>query len=200
MCFLTTPSERYRESFLQGAAEFSTEGRLDSTYAVFLGYNLRTLERRFSAFVSDLATLADHSGRSGAGYVDRVLWLIDQGEYIGQISIRPELYTPYLITYGGHIGYSIRPSRRRLGYGKRILALSLEASRDMGLRKILVTCDSDNIASRKIIEANGGRFETAMKMDARAFRAQGREQHPEVEKLRYWIDLKDRTAPGTPPY
>ena len=195
MCFLTTPSECYRESFLQGAAEFSAEGRLDSTYAVFLGYSLRTLERQFSAFAHDLATL----GQSGSRYVDRVLWLIDQGEYIGQISIRPELCTSYLITYGGHIGYSIRPSRRRLGYGKKILTLSLEASRDMGLHRILVTCDSDNIASRKIIEANGGRFEKAMKMDARAFRAQGREQHPGVEKLRYWIDLQDRSAPGTPP-
>ena len=195
MCFLTTPSEQYRESFLLGAAEFDAERRLDSTYAVCLGYSLKTLERQFSSFIHSLSNLADNSDSSTNWYVDQVLWLIDKEEYIGQASIRPELCTSYLITYGGHIGYSIRPSKRRQGYGKKILALSLEKSRDIGLRKILVTCDSDNIGSKKIIEHNGGQFETAMEMDNKAFRSEGRKQHSRVEKLRYWIDLTHQTTP-----
>ena len=58
-CFLDRPSERYRNSFLAGAAEFLREGRLDSTYAALLGYDLRKLERRFSSFVWDLRKLGE---------------------------------------------------------------------------------------------------------------------------------------------
>ena len=51
------------------------------------------------------------------------------------------------------------PSRRCRGYGRAILALTLEVTREIGLRRVLITCDSDNIGSRKIIEHNGGQFE-----------------------------------------
>ena len=190
MCSLITPSVRFRGSFLEGAAEFFAEGRLESTYSVCLGYDLKALAQRFDRFIEDLLIIGNHSRTAWGHYVDRVLWLIDGDEYIGQTSIRPELCTRYLITYGGHIGYSIRPSRRMRGHGKKILALSLDASREMDLKKVLVTCDSDNIPSRKIIEHNGGLFESTMKMNARAFRAEGRQPHAKVEKLRYWIDLK----------
>jgi len=118
-----------------------------------------------------------------------VFWLVDDGEFIGQSSIRPDLCTPYLLTYGGHIGYSIRPSQRRLGYGTTILALTLDAARTMELKRVLVTCDSDNTGSRKIIEHNGGQFESAMSMTARILRAEGRKSSHPTDKLRYWIDL-----------
>ncbi|MDE2706256.1 MAG: hypothetical protein OXI35_14395, partial [Gemmatimonadota bacterium] len=68
-------------------------------------------------------------------------------------------------------------------------ALTLEVSREIGLRRVLVTCDSDNIGSRKIIEHNGGQFESAMAMPNQAFRAEDRKPAPLIEKLRYWIDL-----------
>ena len=198
-CFLDAPSERYRESFLRGAAEFLTENRLDSTYAEFLGYDLKRLESHFGAFVVALRGLADgsvdglsdNSGAHQSAYPDRVLWLIDGADYIGQLSIRPELATPYLLTYGGHIGYSVRPSRRRRGYGYRILSLARRESRGMGLSKLLVTCDSDNIASKKIIESNGGEFESAMKMDSKTMRAERRKRGETVDKLRYWIALHE---------
>ena len=59
----------------------------------------------------------------------------------------------------------------------------------MGLKRVLVTCDSDNIGSRKIIEHNGGRFESAMNMTTRTFRTEGRKPARRIDKLRYWIDL-----------
>jgi predicted acetyltransferase len=188
-CFLDRPSERYRNSFLAGAAEFVREGRLDSTYAALLGYDLRKLERRFSAFVWDLRKLDEKRPGSYSGYQDRVFWLIDRDEYVGQLSVRPELGTPYLVTYGGHVGYSIRPGLRRRGYGQTILSLALRECSAMGLARLLVTCDSDNLASKKIIERNGGEFESAMKMDRRALEAEGRRRGEFVRKLRYWIDL-----------
>jgi len=189
MSALVTPSARYRDSFLAGAAEFQDEGRLDSTYSICLGYDIEALRRRFDSFVRDLVDLGEPARGLGGRYVDRVLWLVDDDEYIGQSSIRPELCTSYLITYGGHIGYSIRPSRRRRGYGREILSISLEISRDMGLKRVLVTCDSDNLGSQKVIERNDGVFESAMKMPAQAFRAEGRRPLSGVRKLRYWIDL-----------
>ena len=183
--FLDSPSERYQDSFLEGAGEFLAEGRLDSTYAEFLSYDLPRLQRQFGSFVRDLRELGN--GRKN-GYRDCVLWLIDDVDYVGQISIRAELGTVYLMTYGGHIGYSIRPSRRRRGYGEIILALGLEKCPNMALTMVLLTCDSDNLASKKIIERNGGRFESAMNMDAEALRSEGREADAPVQKLRYWID------------
>ncbi len=185
---LVSPSVLYRASFLEGAAEFSTEGRFDSTYALALGYDRASLASQFPQFVRDLRALADSTGLR-ARYPDRVLWLVHDGEYIGQTSIRPQLDTPYLLTYGGHIGYSIRPARRGRGYGKAILALTLGVSREIGLRRVLVTCDSDNIGSRKIIEHNGGQFESAMVMPSQTLRAEGRQSVRRIEKLRYWIDL-----------
>lgn len=186
---LVYPHADYRDSFLRGAAEFDAEGRLDSTYAEFLGYDLDLLTRDFDGFVAALLKLADRERLPKGWFPDRVHWLVDGEEYIGQSSIRPELGTMYLITYGGHIGYSVRPSKRRQGYGKRILALTLDQARRNGLERVLVTCDEDNIASRKVIEANGGRFERCMKMDPDIIRAEGRDPARPLSKRRYWIQL-----------
>lgn len=193
--FLDSPSERYQDSFLEGAGEFLAEGRLDSTYAEFLSYDLPRLQRQFGSFVRDLRELGNDRKN---GYRDCVLWLIDDVDYVGQISIRAELGTVYLMTYGGHIGYSIRPSRRRRGYGEIILALGLEKCPNMALTMVLLTCDSDNLASKKIIERNGGRFESAMNMDAEALRSEGREADAPVQKLRYWIDSTLKSSQVSP--
>ena len=189
-CRLVEPSEGYRDSFLEGAAEFAGEGRLDSTYAAGLGYDLVRLGRDLPSFVRDLRRLAEPRRRYGGGYPDRVYWLVDGGRYLGQTSIRPDLKSRYLITYGGHVGYSIRPRQRRRGYGRRILGLALQRCRGLGLERVLVTCDEDNIASKRIIEANGGHFESSLVMDAGAARSEGR-GGGEIRKLRYWIDLSE---------
>ena len=189
--FLVSPCDRYEESFLAGAREFEGEDRLDSTYAGALGYNIRQLQRNVAAFIMDLKQLADKSRIREFGYCDKVFWLIDREEYIGQASLRPDLGTSYLVTYGGHIGYSIRPSKRRCGYGMRILSLVLAKASGANLSKVLVTCDSDNAASKKIIERNGGVFESAMPMRGNILGIEGRKHGEEVDKLRYWIDLPE---------
>ncbi len=189
MCFLVRPSEAYRDSFLSGAAEFYTEGRADSTYAEFLGYNLDSLARHFADFVHDLLNLASETSLPRGWQQDQVFWLIDEGAYLGQASIRPQLSSRYLLTYGGHIGYSIRPTRRRQGYGTQILGLALTEARQLGLQRVLVTCNSDNLPSKRIIEQNGGRFENSLVMPAHLLRAEGRSVNGRVDKLRYWIEL-----------
>lgn len=84
-------------------------------------------------------------------------WLARDDEYIGTGNIRHWLL-PHLMLYGGHIGYSIRKSRRGQGFGGLLLGLLLHKARERGLPTALIMCDSDNIASRRIIEKNGGQL------------------------------------------
>ena len=77
---------------------------------------------------------------------------------IGLTNIRRSLENGYEIS-GGHIGYSIRPSERGNGYANIILKLSLNYCRSLGIKKILVTCEKNNVASKKAILKNGGIIE-----------------------------------------
>ncbi len=95
------------------------------------------------------------------------------GDIVGRTSIRFEL-NEFLRTLGGHIGYAVRPSFRRQGYATEILKQSLVLGRARGIDPVLVTCDDDNIASAKVIEANGGRLESVVPGEA------------DVPKRRYW--------------
>ena len=65
----------------------------------------------------------------------------------------------YLLTYGGHIGYSVRPSERQNGYATQMLRLTLEQARARGIGKVRICCDHYNVASAKTIRANGGVLE-----------------------------------------
>lgn len=105
-------------------------------------------------------------------------WLIDNNELIGRVQIR-HILNEKLLKSGGHIGYFIRPSKRKQGYGKKILELALEKAKELGIKKTLVTCDITNIGSKKIIEENGGVLENSLKVE---------EGQP--EQSRYWIKIK----------
>jgi predicted acetyltransferase len=85
-------------------------------------------------------------------------WMWD-GEFCGSIGFRWQPGTTALPPHClGHIGYSVVPWKRRLGYATRALALFLpDASRE-GLEYVEITTDVDNLASRRVIEANGGVF------------------------------------------
>tara|TARA_B100001250_G_scaffold105510_1_gene89021 strand:- start:4264 stop:4872 length:609 start_codon:yes stop_codon:yes gene_type:complete len=191
MSVLSTPSATYQKSFIVGAREFDDEGKLNSTYLVGLGFSIESLKMNFEDFVNALKRLSDSAFLPDGRYIDQIFWLTEDDEYIGQVSVRPELTTPYLVTYGGHIGYSIRPSRRKRGYGKRILSLALNIAKMNNLKRVLVTCDSDNIGSRKIIEYNGGCYESAIPMTQNSFRTEGRLAAHDIKKLRYWIYIED---------
>ena len=85
-----------------------------------------------------------------------VYFLIEDDRIIGHLSIRHHINNPFLLTYGGHIGYGIRPSERRKGYATIILYKALEKCSELGIEDVLVTCKEDNIASAKTIEKNHG--------------------------------------------
>lgn len=79
---------------------------------------------------------------------------------------------------GGHIGYDIRPSQRKKGYGKAILRLVLPLAKELGINKVLITCDVTNIASKKIIKANGGDLEDTIP-----------DSNGLPDKHRFWISI-----------
>lgn len=112
------------------------------------------------------------------GYVPQtVFWAIDEnGEAIGMARVRHYL-NDRLREQGGHIGYYIRRDQRRKGYGREILRQALIELRRMGETRALITVYMDNIASIRVIEANGGVFESE---------GQGADGH---RLGRYWIEL-----------
>jgi predicted acetyltransferase len=95
---------------------------------------------------------------------------------LGECRIRHEL-TERLLWCGGHIGYDIYPSHRGKGYGNLILKLALEKARELGIYWVMVTCDEDNVISRKVIEANGGVLDEKCPLG----------EDDGVKILRFWI-------------
>ena len=88
------------------------------------------------------------------------LWLTEGEEFLGELAIRHTL-NRRLRYKGGHIGYSVRPTQRRRGHATLMLRLSLPVASQLGIDPALITCDDTNIASRRVIEANGGRLASA---------------------------------------
>jgi predicted acetyltransferase/TfoX/Sxy family transcriptional regulator of competence genes len=168
MLSLVRPSIQYRDNYLEALREFQAEGSS-------LSISVASLRDNFASFVQDILDEADPA-KLKPGKVPAVYyWLIDNGEYIGQTSIRHPL-NQALRQWGGHIGYRIRPSRRRRGYGEEILRLTLLEARRMGLPRVMLTCYADNIGSKKIIEGGGGVLDSEVQVDGKV-------------GLRYWIDL-----------
>ena len=94
------------------------------------------------------------------------------GQAVGFLNLRLRL-SDYLLEVGGHIGYSIRPSERGKGYAKESLRQGLQIAKEKNIKRALVTCNTENPASRAVILANSGVYE-----DVR----NGTE--------RYWIELE----------
>jgi predicted acetyltransferase len=107
---------------------------------------------------------------------------MDDGEVCGSINFRHQPGTEELPAYcSGHVGYSVAPWKRRRGMATAALALMLDEIRaaGTGLRRVRITCDEDNDASRRVIERNGGE----RKADEPPMRPGGK------TKLAFWVAL-----------
>jgi predicted acetyltransferase len=186
---LVDPHPRLRVSYLAALDELTAAGehlyaRLPSWPAegAFPGFEATreslASPEGFAAYCRFLLEQRDPATPRPRAYVSFTeLWLAEGAaleEYVGRISLRHELTEP-LLEWGGHIGYVVRPSARRRGLASAALAGMLEVCRVRGIDPVLVTCDTDNVGSRRTIEGAGGRYE-----DTRA------------GKLRYWITVGDR--------
>lgn len=148
---LVLPSVQYRNSYLVALKEFQAEGR-------DLDLNCDDISADFAGFVRRLRDKEKGIGLPKGFVPQTTYWLVADGEFLGRVSIRHQL-NDNLQRIGGHIGYEIRPSQRRKGYGTLILQLGLVKAKELGLEQILVTCDVTNTGSHKIIQKAGGVLE-----------------------------------------
>lgn len=174
---LVLPSVEYKNSFIETVKEFQSDTDYSHRSKWYRGLLIPKLETDFKSFV-EYEQSHTRGENIREGYVPYTnYWLVDNGEFIGSVSIRHRL-NEHLMQIGGHIGYDIRPSKRQQGYGTKILELALQKAKGLGIERALVTCDAKNIPSRKIIKKNGGILENQV-------------PNPEtgMNKLRYWIDI-----------
>ena len=175
MVSLVAPDVGFETSYREAMGEFVAEGRRAE---------LRALpdHATFESFVDELH--AQSRGRDlPPGWVaGTTFWLVDGDGFIGKVELRHRL-TEALRLRGGHVGYSIRPTMRRRGFGTIALAMVLPHCLALGLERVLVTCDETNVGSRRIIEANGGRLEDVVHVD-----------DGPVGTMRFWIDVRARSV------
>lgn len=95
---------------------------------------------------------------------------------VGIIDLRHHIDHPILGTWGGHSGYSVRPSERGKGYATQMLRLNMEKANKMGIEKLLVTCNEKNLASERVIMKCGGVYENTLTVEDSRIK-------------RYWIML-----------
>jgi predicted acetyltransferase len=166
---LSQPDSRLQGSYLGALRELAAEGNSHYLDLVLhpepgfpgVTYTLETLAdpATFEEFCGYTIALADpHTPRPAGWVTGTYLWMVDDDVVVGRISLRHSL-TPWLLEVGGHIGYAVRPSARRRGYATAALALMCGVAAEHGIHPALVTCDEDNVGSRKVIEANGGILE-----------------------------------------
>jgi predicted acetyltransferase len=164
---LVPPTERVRVSYLTGEQADCRHrgGDTDWLDAASIDFPHFTAERR--------------GVRIRWGVPSTIHWYVSGEHYLGTLVIRHAL-TPELAQAGGHIGYHIVFPWRRQGHATRMLAAGLHLCRDLGLDQVLLTCAPDNVASRRVILANGGRPDG---------HARGED--------RFWIDVTRQ--PAAPP-
>ena len=170
---LVRPTDVYAEQIVQYRKEF-----LDNGDSMDGCGSLRTLENPYKFIekckkCEDINTLPD-----GKVVATQFLFIRkNDNKVLGMIQVR-HYFNDYLSKFGGHIGYSVRPSERKKGYAKEMLNRALEFCREINLEKVLITCIDTNIGSEKTILANGGTYESTIY-----------EPNECINLKRYWISL-----------
>ena len=133
----------YRKEFL------AIDSRMDGTCALNEYYD-------FDAWLANVRRYSSPE-TTPAGKVPSTQYLaLDENEHlVGMVNLRHCL-NDYLLEFGGHIGYSVRPADRKNGYAIQMLKLALDEAKALGIDRVRIACDRYNIASAKTIQANGG--------------------------------------------
>jgi predicted acetyltransferase len=169
MLVLVEPALAHKDAIMEAVREFHAAGEYDVT--------AEQLGARWEEVIRKLAADKDPANAPPGEVASEDFFLMEGDVWIGKLTFRPTINAKYLHS-GGHIGYEIRPSKRRQGYGTALLRLALDKARGRGLNRVLLTCNEDNLGSRKVIEANGGQLENAVAVADQT-----------AKKLRFWIDL-----------
>lgn len=138
---LVYPSTKYQSSYFKAVRGMIKEGKTFND-----SYSLKDLKSQIKSWTE----LRNKN-------ISFRFWLIDNSKYIGTIRLRRKITGPYR-GMGSHVHYSISPLERKKGYGTKILKLGLQKAKNLGFNKLYITCLSDNLGSKKVIESNGAKF------------------------------------------
>ena len=168
---LIVPSEQYEEEWKSIVAEMRAETPDITPYA------LRHQTDDYAEYLRIVRRFAAGKDIPAGKVPSEVYFLCRNGEtrILGAVDIRLAL-NDYLFRIGGNIGYGVRPSERRKGYAGKMLALALDRCRELGMKRVLVSCDEDNPGSRRTIEKNGGILENIVDFESERV-------------MRFWISL-----------
>jgi predicted acetyltransferase len=166
---LVKPTLAMKDSYLDFASEWkkSNEEIIPSP--------ARLLDRSYEKWLTEIYKLERKETCPEDLVPAYTYFLVKDERILGAINIRHEL-NDYLFNCGGHIGYGVRPSERGKGYATYMLKKALSILKDIGVSKVLLTCDKKNVASAKTILKCDGRLENEVN---------------EGEKVvqRYWFSL-----------
>jgi predicted acetyltransferase len=165
---LVKASAKYRNQIADMPQEWYASGEKIIPYAI------RRLDYRdFDFYCSNLEVK-----NPGEGLVpDSTFFCLDEDRnlMVGAVNIRHCLNDALLLN-GGHIGDGVRPSERRKGIATKMISLALDECKKLGIERVLMVCDKENVGSAKSIQKNGGILENEIEVDG-------------VVEQRYWIEL-----------
>ena len=171
--FLIEPCEEYSEQIREYRQEF-----LDAESSMDGCGRLRRFEDPVD-YIEDCRKFAFSETVPEGWVVSTQFFFVRKSDnrLVGVIQVRHS-FNDYLSKFGGHIGYSIRPSERRNGYAKSMLKAVLPYCREIGLDRVLITCIEGNLGSERTILANGGVYESAVW-----------EEGANQKLKRFWVEL-----------
>ena len=164
---LVTLTEEYKEQLFEMMDEWCATGEKIVPYAI-----RKNDYHDFQYYLDNLQITEEVDGK----VPDTTFFCldVDRNIFVGAVNIRHYL-TEEMLVNAGHIGDGIRPSERRKGYATAMIGLALEEAKKLGIHRVLMCCDKENIASAKSIINNGGILENEVVVNG-------------VTEQRYWIE------------
>lgn len=171
--FLVEPCLEYKDQFSAMVNAYKNSGEVDY-YDMY-----KPALEDFDKYVLKLQNNAKGIDIAADWVATHTFWLTnDEGMILGVARVRTSNDNEFVRNYAGNIGYDISPLHRQKGYGITILEHALKKAKSLGLDKTLITCNYDNVGSIKIIESNGGVFESEAFCESK-----------NTLLRRYWIQL-----------
>ena len=175
---LIEPCEEYAEdlwAFRQEILEVDADN--DNQFAGCMSMNKCETAKEWID-ICNLRKSAETCEKAGVGVPSHSFMAVRKSDnrIVGVIDLRHHINHPILGTWGGHCGYSVRPSERGHGYARQMLQLNKLKAKALGIDKMLVTCHDGNIGSEKTILANGGVYENTIDVEGDKMK-------------RFWIQL-----------